>query len=655
MITNLRRLLAVVALLLGLGLLAAPAGASGLDRGFVAVGTGERIGAYDNAMVLNPDGSVRITETITHIFPEGQERHGITRDIRIRAGYRDSQDVYRYYRLSDLQVTSPTGAPTDVDESELGAYLHLRIGSPDETVSGSQTYVIAYTLAHVVNEIDADRAEFVQDIVSTANEQWYDEITASVTAPAAPLQVGCNFGERGADSMCTATAGSPSTFSHKDLEPGQAMTVAVSLPRSAFGDLSPELIEDSTNNESYNDPSVPPAVSRLAGQLTGGLGLFLPVLAAAGMSALVWTRGRDEQYAGLTPGLAPGAGEQAGTVRRSRPGTVAVQFNPPTGVQPGLVGTLIDESADTVDVTATLLDLAVRGYLTISETTKKYGRADWQLTRTVPPAGAKALSTYEEILMEGIFQSDNQVRLSELKNTFSSTLSSVQGSMYAEVVRRGWFRYSPRAQRDSWSGFGTALIFLGILAVFFLSGVIPAGRPLSALPFTGTTILGIGLALSGLIVKVLGRRMASRTADGSAVLAQSLGFRQYLVTAEANQIRFEEAQQIFSAYLPYAIVFGVAEKWAKTFDEVAAAAAAQGVTINAPIWYMGPNWGTGGFFNEITSGVDDFATQAAGTFISTPGSSGTSVFDGGGGFGGGFGGGGGFSGGGGSGSSGGSW
>lgn len=186
MITNLRRLLAVVALLLGLGLLAAPAGASGLDRGFVAVGTGERIGAYDNAMVLNPDGSVRITETITHIFPEGQERHGITRDIRIRAGYRDSQDVYRYYRLSDLQVTSPTGAPTDVDESELGAYLHLRIGSPDETVSGSQTYVIAYTLAHVVNEIDADRAEFVQDIVSTANEQWYDEITASVTAPAAP-------------------------------------------------------------------------------------------------------------------------------------------------------------------------------------------------------------------------------------------------------------------------------------------------------------------------------------------------------------------------------------------------------------------------------------------------------------------------------------
>ena len=145
--------------------------------------------------------------------------------------------------------------------------------------------------------------------------------------------------------------------------------------------------------------------------------------------------------------------------------------------------------------------------------------------------------------------------------------------------------------------------------------------------------------------------MASRTADGSAVLAQSLGFRQYLVTAEANQIRFEEAQQIFSTFLPFAVVFGVAEKWAKTFEQVAAAAAAQGVVISPPIWYVGPSWGSGGFFDEISSGVDDFATQAAGTFVSTPGSSGSSVFD----SGGSFGGGGGFSGGGGSGSSGGSW
>ena len=50
---------------------------------------------------------------------------------------------------------------------------------------------------------------------------------------------------------------------------------------------------------------------------------------------------------------------------------------------------------------------------------------------------------------------------------------------------------------------------------------------------------------------------------------QSLGFKQYLVTAEADQIKFEEAADIFSRYLPYAIVFGVAERWSKLFGEIA--------------------------------------------------------------------------------------
>lgn len=668
-VTRPARLAAVLAVLFAALLLPAtyaplaPAGATAdPDRGFVAAGllpaaeSGERNSAYDNTMVLAQDGSVRITETITHVFPAGQERHGITRDIRVRAGYRGSEDVYRYYRLTDLTVSSPTGAPAQVQESDFGAYLHLRIGSPDETVTGSHTYVIAYTLANVVNEIDADSAEFVHDVVGVANEEVYDEITASIAGPGAATQVGCNYGEQGSDSLCTAELGDPARFGHSGLRPGEAMTVAVSMPRAAFGDLSPELIEDSTANEDDYDSTVAPALARRLGQLTAGLGLFLPLLAAAGMGLLVWNRGRDEVYAGLTPGLAPGAGEAAATARQGRSGTVAVQFTPPEGVQPGMVGTIIDERADTVDVTATVLDLAVRGYLTITETSKRYGRTDWLLTRLTPPASARALSQYEEILIEALFARGEEVRLSDLRHSFASTLTSVKGSMYNEVVRRGWFRASPESQRRAWTGFGRFLMLAGIVSVFFLRGFLPAGRPSSAIPFTGTTILGLGLVLTGLIVSALGKRMAARTADGSAVLAQSLGFRQYLVTAEANQIRFEEAQQIFSAFLPYAVVFGVADKWAETFQEVAAAAAASGVVITAPYWYIGTDFGSGSMFDSIASGADDFATQAAGTFISTPGSSGESVFSGGGGgfSGGGFSGGG-FSGGGGSGSSGGSW
>lgn len=106
-------------------------------------------------------------------------------------------------------------------------------------------------------------------------------------------------------------------------------------------------------------------------------GVLAPIVALVVMGMLVATRGRDEWYAGLTPGLTPGLGQgpiadgippggSAPTVRGKTP-TIAVQFNPPPGVQPGLVGTVIDESADTLGMSATVIDLAVRGYLRIEE------------------------------------------------------------------------------------------------------------------------------------------------------------------------------------------------------------------------------------------------------------------------------------------------
>ena len=63
------------------------------------------------------DGSMDVTQRIRWDFPEGQERHGIYRTIQTRAGYQDSTTQYRHYELSDVEVTSPTGAPTGTDIS----------------------------------------------------------------------------------------------------------------------------------------------------------------------------------------------------------------------------------------------------------------------------------------------------------------------------------------------------------------------------------------------------------------------------------------------------------------------------------------------------------------------------------------------------------
>jgi uncharacterized membrane protein len=175
---------------------------------------------------------------------------------------------------------------------------------------------------------------------------------------------------------------------------------------------------------------------------------------------------------------------------------------------------------------------------------------------------------------------------------------------------------------------GTAIGAAGAIALFWGHDAL---QSLLGADIEGVMALGAGLVLAGVITVVLGSRMAHKTAAGSAVHAQSLGFKEYLLTAEAGQIEFEEASNIFSRYLPYAVVFGVADRWAKTFADVAKAAEAAGQTLVMPTWYV---WSGNAFpdFGSIANGVDNFSTTSTGTFTSTPGSSGSSGFSGGGGF-----------------------
>jgi uncharacterized membrane protein len=186
--------------------------------------------------------------------------------------------------------------------------------------------------------------------------------------------------------------------------------------------------------------------------------------------------------------------------------------------------------------------------------------------------------------------------------------------------------------RTTWQVLGVVATAAGAGLTWLLVG------PLN----TAFGLLGVAVALSGVVLLVLAPRMPARTARGTALLAQAKGFRTYLETAEANQIRFEEGQDVFSRYLPFAIVFGVADRWAKVFAQLAASGAA----VATPTWYVGHGWGPGYFdYSGFGRSMDAFSTTTSGAIAAaTPSSSGGSGF-----------GGGGFSGGGGGGGGGGSW
>jgi Predicted membrane protein (DUF2207). len=394
---------------------------------------------------LAADGSMGVTETIDWQFGPG-EHHGIKRNITVRQGVSTPPGKYRFYEMSDVGASSPTGANSDVYLSELGADSVIRIGSPTVPFEGAQrqTYVIKYRLAHVANGFP-DHAELYWNVTGASFDLPVDSVKVTVHGPAAVTDALCFQGADRSAAPCQASSGQTATYAATGLGPRQQVTIVASFPASAITDTAPDLRDGDTGFSGGSSGSqMSPTLARGLGLLGYGGGLALPALAAALMGTLVWKRGRDEQYAGLTPGLTPVEGAP-GPVTHGQEGPVAVQFAPPEGVRPGLVGTIIDEQANTIDVSATVVDLAVRGYLRIEEVESGglFKRTDWQLTKLVPPEQAEALLPYEETLFAGIFADSNPVLLSGLKNKFHTTLTTVQSQMYAEVTRRGWFRKSP--------------------------------------------------------------------------------------------------------------------------------------------------------------------------------------------------------------------
>ena len=77
-----------------------------------------------------------------------------------------------------------------------------------------------------------------------------------------------------------------------------------------------------------------------------------------------WTHGRDREY--LTQYYLTNDPRQR-TEPLGEHVPVAVEFGPPQNMRPAELGLILDESADPKDVTATIVDLAVRGHITITE------------------------------------------------------------------------------------------------------------------------------------------------------------------------------------------------------------------------------------------------------------------------------------------------
>jgi uncharacterized protein (TIGR04222 family) len=600
----------LVAGLLVLALLPATASANPTQFG------SERIHNYDVDVRIEPTGTIRVHEVIDYDFGV-VPKHGIFRDVPVRFDYPQKANHDRVYPLEVVSVQASEGTPAqytlesgDIDGIGL---QRIKIGDPNRTISGRHTYDITYTLRGVLNGFE-DHDELFLNAIGPGWAVPIERAAVSVEAPSDITRVGCFSGPVESSLSCGAasSSGTNATFTQNNIGPQDALTVVVAIPKGVVPPPQPILEERFSLAAAF---SVTPVTAGVGG------GLLLVVL--GGFAFLMYRFGRDRRYVGSPVDQAFGRGDgPQELVPVLHHEETPLEFVPPDDLRPGQLGTLVDFSANPLDVTATIVDLAVRGYLVIEEIPGEGGilqKPDWKLTKKKD--SDTDLKEYERKLLDALFEDRTVVQLSDLRYTFAQEMQEVQQALTDDAMSQGWFTRLPSIARMQWG-------FLGVLVL--LAGV---GLTILLAWRTHAALMGIPLVVAGILLMFGAYWIPQRTAKGTAVLRRTEGFRRFINESEKERARFAERKNLFSEYLPYAIVFGATGKWAAAF------AGLDDQPPDTSSWYVSSAPFT---FLAFSSAIDGFTVSTSGTLTSTPPStSGSSGFSGGGLSGGGAGGGGG--------------
>lgn len=305
---------------------------------------------------------------------------------------------------------------------------------------------------------------------------------------------------------------------------------------------------------------------------------------------------------------------------------VAPRYEPPDDMTPAEVGALIDNSADIRDITATIVDLAVRGYLTIEEEEESqlFGLSkskSYSFRKNVNPP-ATPLVAHEQRLLEALFRSGGLIRDKDLHNKFYRDLPDIREAVFDALVFKRCYAKRPHQVKQAYAGIG---VVVGMAIIF-------GGQLLAA----HTTFITAGAAVmagiaTGLIILLFGLVMPARTVYGTRELEKVLGFEEFLRRVESDRFeRLIKTPEMFEKYLPYAMSLKLDRQWCNAFADI---------YTTPPRWYAG-NYTT---FNthSLHGSLNQMASSTASTMQSSPRSSSSGSGFSGGSSGGGFGGGGG--------------
>jgi hypothetical protein len=553
-----------------------------------------RVSDFQDRITVAGDGSAEVTERITLVF-EG-DWHGIHRTIPIEYPGPDGTNYELFLKVTS--VSDGAGGVLKYDSSTSNGARDLKIYIPD-AVDATRTVEIVYEVRNGTRFFDS-HDEFYWNVTGNDWPVPIDHVAATVRFPgnaAGSLSAQAFTGVYGSQERDASAkvAGAEALFETNNPLPMRGgLTIDVYIPKDILKE--------------------PSALTKFFWFIGGNPILFLPLVAAAAMFSLWWMKGRDPD-----PGM-----------------SVAPMYEPPAGISPAEAGTLLDDTIHPRDITSTIVDLAVRGYIKIEETADKglvFTHKDYVFHLLKPMAqwNDAGLAPHERVMLENVFQGGQETRLSSLKNRFYTAVPIIRQDIMAALKNKGIYLLDP----ESANGY-SVVAAIAIVAPFGIVQYLGWANFFNSVP-----LLVVSVLLSVLIWWLFARVMSAKTVKGARVHIAVLGFQEFMNRVDGERLK-QMPPTTFEKFLPYAMALGVEHHWAQAFA---------GIVKDPPQWYVGPG-GVYPVFNPIffSSSMNSMASDMHQVFVSAPRASSTGSGFGGGGFGGGGGGfsGGGFGGGGGS-------
>lgn len=552
-----------------------------------------RIRDFHAELVVLPDSSLDVTETI-HVDFEGMWQ-GIYRTIPVE--YAGPGGFNYSLLLTDINATEAGGAPLRIERQRHGGNLQLKIFVP-AAADTSRNITLHYRVRDGLRFYE-DHDELYWNVTGTGWDIPIESASAHVIVPVGVTGLrAANYtgfmGSRAQDARVDILGTNIDILAQRPLAFHEGLTVVAGWDKGFVHE--------------------PGGSEKAARFLDSNWPLFVPISVFFFMLWLWYARGRDP-----------------------RVGAIAVQYEPPAGLSPGEAGALVDDQAGIRDITATLVDLAVRGFITIEEKETShlmglYSNKEYIFHLNKKPAEWSGAKSHELLLLNGIFEPTpvaglgvrEDVALSELQNRFYKNLPGIRRAIFDSLVEHGYFAHRPDIVRQAY------LLAAGVTgALLVLSGSYVAQH--TGMQPQTFTVAGI---LTGLVIAAFGWFMPTRTTNGVRTLHDILGFENFLSHVEAPHLaKTPQSPANFEKYLPFAMALGVEKKWVGAFDGM----------LQQPSWYQTTG---NAVFHPVgfVYSLDQMAARTGQVMASAPRSSSnsrTSGFGGLAGVGGGFGGGGG--------------